>query len=374
MGGYSARSNFPTGIPNDFRLSLTTGVPVTSADVAAATTIYAVPYQGNSISLYNGTSWVNYSSNEFSLALGTLTNLKVYDVFCYANASGVPTLEFLVWTNTTTRATALVYQNGVLVKSGDATRRWMGSFYNPGQQSATVTMTIAAPCVVTYTAHGLPANAPVVFTTTDTLPTGIVSGTTYYVSSVGVKAANTFQISATPGGAVITTSGTQAGTHTCTVPTYTEVSANNVFLVNADNKSQFRMYVNDATTSWTYTTATFRQANANTNNQFNFICGQATDLIQVNAGVLSNNSTTIIERIAAVSLDSIISTLPTVDQANIRDRQQPGAACSAYHRPAYFGRPGIGLHYVAWLEYSTATGTCTWSGNNTSGLFGAVPF
>lgn len=112
----------------DFRLTLTTATPVTTADVTGATTIYCTPYKGNQISLYSGSAWVTRTSAEFSLALGTLTSGKPYDVFCYDNA-GTPTLEFLVWTNDTTRATALVYQDGVLCKTGALTRRYLGTFY-----------------------------------------------------------------------------------------------------------------------------------------------------------------------------------------------------------------------------------------------------
>ena len=113
---------------NGFRLTLTSGTPVTTSDVAAATTIYCTPYKSNKIDLYDGTRWNLRSSAEFSLALGTLSSGLPYDVFCYDN-SGVPTLEFLAWTNTTTRATALVYQDGVLSKSGALTRRYLGTFY-----------------------------------------------------------------------------------------------------------------------------------------------------------------------------------------------------------------------------------------------------
>jgi hypothetical protein len=76
----------------------------------------------------------------------------------------------------------------------------------------TITATIASPGVITYTAHGLLANAPIAFATTGALPTGIVAGTTYFVKTV--LTANTFTISATAGGAVINTSGSQSGTHT----------------------------------------------------------------------------------------------------------------------------------------------------------------
>lgn len=80
-------------------------------------------------------------------------------------------------------------------------------------KTATVTITIASPGVISWTGHGLYANAPVKFTTTGALPTGITAGTTYYVISAGLTA-DTFRISATIGGAAINTSGSQSGVHT----------------------------------------------------------------------------------------------------------------------------------------------------------------
>lgn len=78
-------------------------------------------------------------------------------------------------------------------------------------ESFTGTVTIASPGVWTATAHGLPNGAAVSFTTTGALPTGIVSGTTYFVVN---RAANTFQFAATQGGTAINTTGAQSGTHT----------------------------------------------------------------------------------------------------------------------------------------------------------------
>lgn len=75
----------------------------------------------------------------------------------------------------------------------------------------TVTMTIASPCVVTLTAHGLSTNDPIVFTTTGALPTGLTAGTVYFANVIN---ANTFNVAATVGGANINTTGSQSGTHT----------------------------------------------------------------------------------------------------------------------------------------------------------------
>jgi len=127
-GGSIWTVNTPVALTNDFRLTLTTGLPVTTADVTGATTLYCAPYKGNRIALYDGSAWNVRTSSQFSLALGTLTSGRPYDVFCYDNST-VPTLEFTAWTNDSTRATALVYQDGVLVKSGALTRRYLGTFY-----------------------------------------------------------------------------------------------------------------------------------------------------------------------------------------------------------------------------------------------------
>lgn len=78
---------------------------------------------------------------------------------------------------------------------------------------ANPTISIASPAVVTFTAHGLSAGQMIYFTTTGALPTGITANTTYYIIAAGL-AANTFEISATLGGAAVNTSGTQSGTHT----------------------------------------------------------------------------------------------------------------------------------------------------------------
>lgn len=112
------------------RLTLTTGVPVTTADVTAAGTLYYTPYLHDRIRIYDGTRWKYYSFTERSLAL-TLTSGKPYDVWIYDNA-GTLTLETLVWTDDTTRATALTTQDGVYVKTGATTRLYLGTIYASG--------------------------------------------------------------------------------------------------------------------------------------------------------------------------------------------------------------------------------------------------
>ncbi len=122
--GQSASEN---GV-NDFRLTLTTSVPVTVTDVTGAVTVFCTPYVGNRIDLYNASGVATtYVSAQLSIAVPAGATL-VYDVFCYANA-GVPTLELLVWASDVARTTDLTRATtGVLTKVGDLTRRYLGTF------------------------------------------------------------------------------------------------------------------------------------------------------------------------------------------------------------------------------------------------------
>lgn len=85
--------------------------------------------------------------------------------------------------------------------------------------SSTVTISIATPGVVSWTAHGLTNGTAVAIGTTGALPTGLTASTInvttaptlYYVVNATT---DTFELAATPGGSSIATSGTQSGVHT----------------------------------------------------------------------------------------------------------------------------------------------------------------
>jgi len=88
-----------------------------------------------------------------------------------------------------------------------------GQFYywfaNLGLFPSTMTVTIAGPAVVTSSVTVNDGDV-VSFLTTGALPTGLVMGTLYYAKN---STGSTFNVSATFGGAAITTTGTQSGIH-----------------------------------------------------------------------------------------------------------------------------------------------------------------
>lgn len=108
------------------RLTLTSDTPITTSDVTAATTVYFTPFRGNRIGIYNGSTWVIHSLAQRSASLSGLSANTNYDVFIY-DVSGTLTLELVAWSGNTTRNTALATQDGILVKAGAPTKRYLGT-------------------------------------------------------------------------------------------------------------------------------------------------------------------------------------------------------------------------------------------------------
>lgn len=113
------------------RLSLEDGVAVSTSDQLAKSNLYLVPYKGNRISLYNTTTstWTTHDFFEGAIISLSVTSGKNYDVFAYFDDEfGIPAMELSsAWTNDTTRATSLTTQDEVVVKSGDASRKYIGT-------------------------------------------------------------------------------------------------------------------------------------------------------------------------------------------------------------------------------------------------------
>jgi hypothetical protein len=96
---------------------------------------------------------------------------------------------------------------------GGAMYYWNQSY---GSSPSAFTITIAAPGVVTYTGAVLTNGMALILSTTGALPTGLTSGTVYYVcnaSGSNFNLATTYANAIASPPVTITTSGTQTGTH-----------------------------------------------------------------------------------------------------------------------------------------------------------------
>lgn len=155
----------------------------------------------------------------------------------------------------------------------------------------------------------------------------------------------------------------------------TEDSLAKRFLWNMYNRVRRPMSVYDATNSWNYTTATIRQANAAATNQIDFVRGLDEDCAEASIAVSLSNSLANVIVTAGIGQDATNAFAADSDMA-----YQAVAVVGTVQqlRATYRGNPGIGRHFLAWLEYSTASGTTTWYGDNNvptiarSGIQGSV--
>jgi len=125
----------------------------------------------------------------------------------------------------------------------------------------------------------------------------------------------------------------------------------------------------ETTDSWTYTTASYRQANGATANQVEVVLGLAS-AVEVILTAISANSGNGRWRMNAIGLDG-------TNANGITGRVTETAGEVGMTTSAYNEITAIGRHYLVWLEMSSAGDTTTWYGDNGgtsqfSGLAGSV--
>lgn len=110
------------------RLSLSSSDPLAGvgSDVTAQTNVHFVPYLGNRIALYTGSEWQLNTFTATTLSLSGAAADTNWDIFGFLSGGNL-TLERIAWTNATTRATALVLVDGVWCKTGETTKRYLGT-------------------------------------------------------------------------------------------------------------------------------------------------------------------------------------------------------------------------------------------------------
>lgn len=113
------------------RLTLTTGVPVLTANGTTSTTVFYTPYLNNYVRLFDGSKW--YSKPFTELSQQTSDALKspasavgfaaVYDMFVWDDAGTLRCTRGPAWSSLTSRGAAaeLVRINGILVNSTSVT-------------------------------------------------------------------------------------------------------------------------------------------------------------------------------------------------------------------------------------------------------------
>lgn len=272
------------------RLTLTTAVPVTTADVSGATTVYYTPHRHNRIALYDGTRWLWRTFSEMSQLTtdntkspAAVANNSNYDVFVWLDGSTMRATRGPAWTGDTARGAGAGTSELEFFEG-----RWVNK--------VAITNGPAARC-------------------------GLYVGT--------IRSDGSAQIN-----------DTAAKRH----------------VWNTYNRALRPMNVVDTTDSWNYTLAAFQQANANAANQLDYVVGLAEEAVTARVLVTATNGGSV-RVTAGIGIDSAVA-----NSAQIYGGGAGGTpSVSLAH---YAGQPGIGRHYLAWLEWSTASGTTTWYGDN----------
>lgn len=288
----SPSAAIPAAVGIGHRLTLSTGTPVLSATVSAATTIYSTPYQSDLLLLWDGTNFVPTHCAEFSQTLADTTKSpaaavanSVYDLFAWNDAGNCRLSRGPVWTNATTRSagTAIARTNfGILTNSVAITN-------GPGVNAGTYLGTIK----------------------TDT------------------------------GGATVTFNPVTIGTTQCV--------NTNVGLWNMYNRVAWNAMLTSARVSYTYSLGTIRQTAGDPNCQVNYVAGLADDPIsaQTTQGI-SAGSAGLVGGIA-MAIDST-----TVAQSAFA-RYQVAASSSSNVTAFLNSYASPGAHFLASLEVTNGT-------------------
>lgn len=196
----------------------TSGLLTTLATVVSTANTFTAGQRGAFSTLTDGsTVAVNLAlANNYNLTLGGNRTLGV-PTNPIAGQTGVISIrQDITGTRTLAYAWPYIFPGGTapILSTGKLAMDQLYYCVN-GYATSTVTVTIAAPGVMTWTAHGLVSGQRIQLTTTGALPTGLTAATTYWITVID---ANTFNLSTSLANAqaatFITTTGSQSGVHT----------------------------------------------------------------------------------------------------------------------------------------------------------------
>jgi hypothetical protein len=122
------------------------------------------------------------------------------------------------------------------------------------------------------------------------------------------------------------------------------------------------MRVLEGTNSWTYATNTIRQVNNSTANQLDMVIGLSEDRVLAHAhGTMTNTSAGQDMSCALIGVDS---TTAMTSGVTCGFQVVSGASDFVAGVASWRGFPGIGRHFIAWLERGSGAGTNTFYGDN----------
>ncbi len=296
--------------PPQGRLTLTSNTPVMTSDTTGATSVYFTPYIGNNIPIYNGTSFANNTFSQLTMTLNTSNQLSgcIYDLFVFLNSGTVTIGAGPAWTS---------------MSSCSTTTR--------GSGAATTELTQL---------DGFWVNAnSITLTNGSTTYSSISADKATYVGSVYMTGNGQTGMSFTPAAA-------SGGTN------------NFLGLYNAYNRVRTFSKSSDSTSSWTYATATWREADNSASNRITFLDGLQQSVARAKYADIMYTSGSSVEGAIGINLDSTSATPVDPCAITLGTSEQTFTAYGNF-------MPQLGLHYAQAMEWASGA-TVTFAGVNIS--------
>lgn len=297
------------------RLTLTTGIPILTADVTAAGIIYYTPYVGQYAPIWNGTAFINANlGGQLTLTLNSTNHptTTVFDVYLSLQ-SGIATLSAMAWSNASTTARSSTL----------------------GGKTATGNATITQK-------NGIWVN------------NATISSSDSFNSTTGVVIP---QNQGTYLGSFYTTAAGQTGI--ALKPSPAAGGSNNIIgLWNAYNRIKATALERDVS-SWTYASNAWRAANGSNSNRISWIDGlQQTNLrasYEIQCSVISSNNIQI-----GINLNS------TSAAPNIFGNTTNSNGTNIMLPISENFYPQLGFNFIQAMEISQNAVTITFQGNSAS--------
>lgn len=315
----TARANTGLVIPPQARLSLSSNDAISAADLTAQTTVRLWPFQGELVPVWNATD------TEFKTPVLAIIGLSLDSNAAHTN-----------YQQADRNFDIFAFLNAGVLTIGN------GPSWNAGAVAGSdVARGTGAGSTELENWHGLRVNKNAIALRIDT-----TAGTV----------------------AVAAREATYIGTMRATADGVTEDSQAKRFISNgyAVNRVRRHMLVIEPANTWTYATAAFRQANANTANQLDYVQGVDGDSVEATVGIFATATVANTLQVLGIGLDSTTTAAPG---CIMNADYWVGTADPVNPRAEWRGNPGLGRHRLVWLEYAQASGIVTWYGDNNTPTF-----
>lgn len=299
------------------RLTLTTAVAITTADVSGATTVYYTPSVGLYVPIWDGSAFEMTSiGSERSLALDSDSGHTNYH-------QSAKNYDFFI------------------INDGGTIRLGTGPKWDDGAGAGS------------DTARGTGAAS-----TELELLEGIWTNANTITIRFGSASGNTVSVAANE--------ATYVGSGRMVANGQISDTVLLRLLYNEYNQTARSMLVTESNTSWTYSTATFQQARASSANQVAVLRGNNGQLLHATViGTAGSSTATFRSVVVGIGIDS-----STVNSAR-SGTNSASSTVNAVPSAEYNSYPGLGYHEIRWLERGGGADTQTWFGNTvTTGLTG----